>query len=190
MSQLITYRIVNPIKLRRSKAKFIYGARIEFSSYEVKKDPNTLRGMPGKLIEMANVSVPQGQDGEGPYSEIVVPDYFPPGSIMLFETQMQGIDPTLDAFCVAGVDEAFEDLDLVDLNAVLYRAEGEERDATNGEIGAYNVPSMGSLVYCGLEGWMHPLRHIMRVNDLGHPLCAHLRDGTWAMDYVANRLEK
>lgn len=109
---------------------------------------------------------------------------------MLFETQMQGIDPTLDAFCVAGVEEAFEELDLVDLNAVLYRAEGEERDATGGEIGAYNIPNSGPLVYCGLEGWMHPLRHIMRFNDLGHPLCAHLRDGTWAFDYVADRLAK
>ena len=28
------------------------------------------------------------------------------------------------------------------------------------------------MVYCGLEGWMHPLRHVMRYNDLGHPLCA------------------
>ena len=37
---------------------------------------------------------------------------------------------------------------------------------------------------------MHPLRHIMRYNDLGHPLCGNLRSGTWVLDYVVSRLEK
>ena len=186
----MTILVVDPIKLRRTKAKFIYGAHIEFTSYENPNDPKSLRGLPAKLVEMPEVVAPQGLDGEGPYGEIVVPDYFPPGSIMLFETQLQGLDSSLDTFCASGAEDAFGDLDLVDLNVVLYRAEGEERDATGGVIGAYNVPSMGNLTYCGLEGFMHPLRHITRYNDLGHPLCGNLRDGTWAMDYVHSRLEK
>ena len=37
---------------------------------------------------------------------------------------------------------------------------------------------------------MTPLRQIIDSNDLGHPLCAHLRDGTWALDYVHRRIEK
>lgn len=168
----------------------MYGAQIDFSSYGVDADPSTLRGMPGKLVEIPEVAVAEGLDAEGPYSEIVVPDHFPPGSIMLFETRLQGLDSRLDEFCSSGAEEAFGDLDLVDLNVVLFRAEGEERDATGGEIGAYNVPGIGNLVYCGLEGWMHPLRNIMRYNDLGHPLCGHLREGAWAFDYVHNRLFK
>lgn len=56
--------------------------------------------------------------------------------------------------------------------------------------GTYTVPDYGSLVYCGLQGWMALLKPIMEKNDLGHPLCAHLRNGTWALDYVHNRLEK
>ena len=36
----------------------------------------------------------------------------------------------LDAFCRQDVDAAFEKLDLVDLNVILHRADGEERDAT------------------------------------------------------------
>lgn len=146
--------------------------------------------MQAELVELPPVVVPQGLDGEGPYAEVVVPEFFPPGSIMLFETQLQGSDSTLDSLCSSGADEAFGDLDLVDLNVVLYRAEGEERDATQGEIGSYNIPSMGNLTYCGLEGFMHPLKHIMRYNDLGHPLCGNLRDGSWALDYVVSRLEK
>ncbi len=182
--------LVSPIKLRSTKAKFIYGAQIEFSSYEAADDPKTLTGLPGKLVDLPEVVVPQGLDAEGPYAEIVVPEYFPPGSFMVFQTQLQGIDSGLDAFCSEGADAAFGDLDLVDLNVILHRAEGEERDATSGEIGTYIVPGHGNLVYCGLEGWMHPLRHIMRYNDLGHPVCGHLREGTWAFDYIHNRLFK
>lgn len=37
---------------------------------------------------------------------------------------------------------------------------------------------------------MNPLRRVMEHNDLGHPLCEHLRQGTWAMDYVLERLRK
>jgi len=179
---------VEPIKLRRTKAKFIYGASLEFSSYDDPRDPKIIKGLPSKLREMPSVVVPQGIDQEGPYAEIVVPEYFPPGSILVFETQLQQFDAGLDAFCASGAQEAFEDSNLVDLNVVLHRADVEERDATDGVFGAYEVPGLGKMVYCGLEGWMHPLRHIMRYNDLGHPLCGHLRQGSWALDYVHQRL--
>lgn len=109
---------------------------------------------------------------------------------MLFETRLEGLDSGLDQFCASEAEQTFKDLNLVELNVILFRCEGEERDATKGEIGAYDVPGIGKLVYCGLEGWMHPLRHIIKFNDLGHPLCAHLRQGTWAFDYISGRLTK
>ena len=62
--------------------------------------------------------------------DIVVPESFPPGSIMVFVTSMTGLDPNLDALCHSGAAEAFGDLDLVDLNVLLHRADGEECDAT------------------------------------------------------------
>ena len=37
---------------------------------------------------------------------------------------------------------------------------------------------------------MQPLRQITETNDLGHPLCGHLRDGLWALDYVLNRIDQ
>ncbi|KAF5316807.1 hypothetical protein D9619_006196 [Psilocybe cf. subviscida] len=179
---------IDPIKLRRTKAKFVFGATLNFASYDVTQDTTTIKGMQGCLEEMAPVIVPQGLDGEGPYSEVIVPEHFPPGSILVFETQLQQHDAELDAFCGSGAAEAFADLDLVDLNVVLFRANVEERDATGGKFGVYEVPNLGKLVYCGLEGWMSPLRHVMRNNDLGHPLCGHLREGCWALDYVHERL--
>ena len=163
------------------------GASLDIPSYEIEKDPNTLRGLSSKLAHISHVVVPQGLDHDGPFSEIIVPEYFPPGSIMLFATQLQETDLSIDKFCMSGTRDAFGELDFVELNAVLYRADGEERDVTHGEFGVYDVPGLGKMVYCGLEGWMYSLKHIMRNNDLGHPLCAHLREGTWALDYVHAR---
>ena len=81
-------------------------------------------------------------------------------------------------------------LDLVDLNTVLYRCEAEERDATEGHDGVYDVPNHGRLVYAGLQGWWSVLKRIIRDNDLGHPLCQHLREGRWALDYLVGRMER
>lgn len=171
-------------------AKFILGARINVKSTETPTSSDTLKGLPASLDEIQSIIVPQGLDHEGSYAEIIVPEYFPPGSVMIFETQLQQYDPTLDKFCSSGAQEAFSEVDLVDLNVILHRSDVEERDATDGQFGAYDVPGLGKLVYCGLEGWMHYLRHIMRYNDLGHPLCAHLREGSWALHYVHERLSK
>ncbi|KAI3619877.1 glycogen debranching enzyme [Moniliophthora roreri] len=179
---------ISPIKLRRTRVKFILGASLDVESYEAPQDDTTLKGLPAKLVEMLPIVVPQGLDAEGPFSEIIVPENFPPGSIMLFETHLEQHDDALDEFCASGASKVFGDLGLVELNVVLHRADGEERDATNGRFGVYDVPGLGKMVYCGLEGWIHPLRHIMRYNDLGHPLCEHLRQGSWALDYVHERL--
>ncbi|KIM34496.1 glycoside hydrolase family 13 protein [Serendipita vermifera MAFF 305830] len=181
---------ITPIRLRRTKAKFIFGASIEIPSYENCKDPNLIKGLESELSLLPPVSAQDGSDGDGPYQEIAIPSHFPPGSVMLFATQLEGLDPRMDDLCKEGVEEAFAGLDLMDLNVILYRCEGEERDATDGVIGAYDVPGLGKQVYCGLQGWMAPLKHVMQYNDLGHPLCAHLRSGSWAMDYIHSRLEK
>jgi glycogen debranching enzyme len=164
------------------------GASLEISSYDSGVDKEYIQGLASKLVELPQVVVPQGLDNEGPFAEIVVPEVFPPGSIMLFQTQLPDYDPSLDVFCTSGAQDAFTNLDLVDLNVILHRADGEERDATDGVYGVYNVPGLGKNTYCGLEGWMDALRHIMRYNDLGHPLCGHLREGSWALDYVHQRL--
>ena len=46
------------------------------------------------------------------------------------------------------------------------------------------------LVYCGLQGWWSVLKDIIKQNDLGHPMCSHLRDGQWALDYIVGRMDK
>jgi glycogen debranching enzyme len=106
------------------------GASINISSYELVPDAKTIRGLPTTLIDVPEVIALEKLDADGPYSEIIVPDTFPPGSIMLFTTRMEGLEPSLDSMCASGAEEAFKNLDLVDLNVLIHRADGEERDAT------------------------------------------------------------
>jgi hypothetical protein len=40
------------------------------------------------------------------------------------------MSPDLDSSIQSGANEAFAELDLVDLNVILHRADGEEKDAT------------------------------------------------------------
>jgi glycogen debranching enzyme len=153
-------------------------------------DKKFLRGLTSAVDDIDHPTITVGKDWQGEFSEIVVPEFFPGGSICLLKTWVDNYDDTIDTFVRSGADEAMSALDLVDLNALLYRCDGEERDLTNGKDGAYNVPGYGSLVYCGLEGWIFPLRSIIRENNLAHPLCNHLRQGYWAMDYTVSRLKK
>lgn len=183
---------VNPMKLSRTKVQYIFGASLRTRREEWKDDDKVHLGIPSTLEEIPEsaVKIENGQDDNGGYSQVIVPERFDPGSIMLFRTDMDEMSQTLDDHCREGADAAMTDLDLVDLNVVLHRADGEERDATSGAEGTYDIPSYGNLVYCGLEGWMAPLREIIASNDLGHPLCEHLRQGTWALDYVVDRLHR
>ncbi|KAK5982124.1 hypothetical protein GCK32_003796 [Trichostrongylus colubriformis] len=81
-----------------------------------------------------------------------------------------------------------DSITLQDFNHLLFTSDAEERVSI--DQGAYNVPLFGSLVYCGLQGLMPLLDQIRINNDLGHPLCANLRAGTWLCDYISERLEK
>ncbi len=81
---------------------------------------------------------------------------------------------------------ALSSMTLVDLNMALYRCHEEEVE--DGRPGSYVIPGSGPFNYCGLQGVMSLLSDIRPKNDLGHPLCANLRDGDWLSAYVGNRL--
>lgn len=193
---------VAPMKLRRTKATFLLGSSLEILSKKNPSDELFLKGLDSKLTPVSQGAmrdlVKSASDSDGCFVEINVPKEFPPGSLMLFKTWMDEMqlgrndknNLTLESFVMSGATEKFSCLGVVDLNFLLYRTEGEERDLSGGRDGAYDVPGLGKNVYCGLEGWMHHLKYIIRTNDLGHPLCAHLRDGSWAFDYIPERLRK
>lgn len=180
-----------PVHLVRTKAKLVGSWMLQVEVDEsIKKsilaDRNLLKGLPSVVSGLSGIKVITTAHE----TVITLPDKFPPGSIALFETWIPGHPEGLDEFVTGGTLEAFGELSLLDLNFVLYRCEPEERDLSCGSDGVYNIPNYGQLAYAGLQGWWSVLKNVIRNNDLGHPLCNNLRDGQWALDFVAARLER
>ena len=184
---------LSPVHLSGTKAKAIGCWRLVVDdSAEARekciKDKHLLKGLPSKVVDLEEVRIAS----EGSDTVLTMPDYFPPGSVAIAETWIPGAEHAdgLDAFCSSGATEAFSSLDFVDLNYVLYRCDAEERDSSAGQDGVYTIPNSGPLVYAGLQGWWSVLKWVVKENNLGHPICNHLRDGYWALDYIVNRLRK
>ncbi|KAF2876284.1 hypothetical protein BDV95DRAFT_560373 [Massariosphaeria phaeospora] len=182
-----------PTNLPGTKAKLIGSWNLEVdNSPETRAtvigDKTTLRGLPSQTKELRGISI----ESAGDSTTIKLPEKFPPGSIALFETSVPTAEhgDGLDKFVTSGAGAAFKDVNLTDLNFILYRSDAEERDSSNNKDGTYNVPGHGTLVYAGLQGWWSILRDIVNENNLGHPLCNHLREGQWALDYCVGRLER
>ncbi|KAJ1915336.1 bifunctional 4-alpha-glucanotransferase/amylo-alpha-1,6-glucosidase [Tieghemiomyces parasiticus] len=177
-----------PVKLRQTTVDPVLSMRLHVHGDRYQDSPDVLTGLPSDLVDLDPPHLHAGHDDQGTYTELTLPGGFGPGSILLVKTNIPDIDTTLDEEIRSGANAAVADLDLLALNAVLYRCDAEERDicASNG---VYNVPNYGALPYCGLQGWMSILKRVIRFNDLGHPICDHLRAGTWALDYIVNRLE-
>jgi glycogen debranching enzyme len=180
-----------PVTLPGTKAKCIGGWKLEVdtspSTVQAAIDDKYLRGLPSKVTSVQGLTISQ----QGDATLLHIPNDFPPGCVALYETWVPtDRHDSLDAFITSNAKSAFSKLDHIDLNFLLYRCDPEERDMSGGKEGAYSVPGFGSLVYCGIQGWWSPLQDIIRDNDLGHPICNHLREGYWALDYTAGRLER
>ena len=182
-----------PVHLSGMQAKLLGSWKLDVDTsdaakHAVLKDPKLLRGLPSEVSDITGVKV-NLDDSE---SVLTMPFGFPPGSIALFESRIPSAEHSqgLDAFVTSGAAEAFSNLDLVDLNLILYRCEPEERDSSFGREGVYIIPNHGSLVYAGFQGWWSVLKDVVQDNNLGHPICNHLRDGPWALDYIVERLQR
>ncbi|EGS18986.1 glycogen debranching enzyme-like protein [Thermochaetoides thermophila DSM 1495] len=183
----------NPVHLKGTRVKHLGSWMLEVDDSketveEVLGDKRYLRGLPSRLVALPGVRV----EVKGDETIITVRDRFPPGSIALFETWIPAAEHSsgLDTFVTSGAKAAMQELDLVDLNFLLYKSEPEERDSSEGRDGVYDIPGYGKLVYAGLQGWWSVLEPIIRENNLAHPLCQNLRDGQWALDYIVGRLER
>lgn len=184
---------LSPVHLAGTKARPLGAWVLEVDqSDEAKKtaleDKDHLVGLPSRVRNIKGTTI-QTENGD---TTITVADFFPPGSIALFETWVPSAEHSqgLGAFVASGTDEAFGELDLIDLNFLLYRCDAEERDSSSGRDGVYNIPRHGPLVYAGLQGWWSVVEPIVRRNELGHPLCDHLRQGQWALDFIVGRMER
>ena len=179
---------LTPIVLHGVKAKpqFSYAFVNKQDSTSEEKDDGFIHPLKTELVELEQLSCSFDYDSLS--TTISVPGFFPQGSIAVVATETIGCNEELDDYVRTGAIEAAKNLTLVDINAIMYRCDAEERDATNGQSGVYSIPNYGNLVYAGIQGWISILRTVIERNDLAHPLADHLRQGKWALDYVTNRL--
>lgn len=183
----------NAVHLSGTKARHLGSWMLEVDAdeeakREVENDKKYLRGLPSRVVDVPGIRLEVKSDE----TVITVRDKFPPGSIALFETWIPAAEHSsgLDNYVTSGAKEVMAELDLVDLNFLLYRCDAEERDGSSGNDGTYDIPGNGKIVYAGLQGWWSLLKDIIRDNNLAHPLCQNLRDGQWALDYTVGRLER
>lgn len=183
----------SPVHLTGTKARHLGSWMLEVdageeATKEVLNDSKYLRGLPSRVVDVPGIRM----EVKGEDTTITVRDRFPPGSIALFETWIPAAEHSsgLDHYVTSGANSAWNELDLVDLNFLLYRCEAEEMDSSGGKDGVYDIPGHGKLIYAGLQGWWSLLEGIIRDNNLAHPLCQNLRDGQWAMDYIVGRVER
>lgn len=183
---------LSPVHLSGTKAKLLGSWSLDVDTSERTKDSvigdkSFLRGLPSTVSDFRGVKLDSGED----HTTVTVPSDFPPGSVALFETWMPGADHSegLENFVTMGARDALREVDLIGLNFVLYRCEPEVHDFLGDSAGVYKIPGYGALVYAGLQGWWSILKNVIRDNDLGHPLCDHLRDGQWALDWIVSSFE-
>ncbi|KAI5927566.1 glycogen debranching enzyme [Camillea tinctor] len=183
----------NAVHLGGTKARHLGSWMLEVDSSdeakkEVESDKRLLRGLPSRVLDLPGIRM----EAKADETVITVRDKFPPGSIALFETWIPAAEHStgLDQYVTSGAKAAMADLNLVDLNFLLYRCEAEELDGSSGKDGAYDIPGHGKTVYAGLQGWWSILKDVIKDNNLAHPLCQNLRDGQWALDYTVGRLER
>ncbi|KAK9472217.1 glucanotransferase domain of glycogen debranching enzyme-domain-containing protein [Dipodascopsis tothii] len=176
-----------PVVLDGTRARPVLAASLKRTG-EFESSPDRLRAIPTALADLDAPAV--DYDAATDRTTVRLPAHFPPGSIALLRTSVPAVDACTAAVAVAGAADAVAGLDLADLNLALYRCDAEERDLSAGRDGVYDVPGHGALVYAGLAGFATVLADVVGRNDLGHALCAHLRAGQWALDFVAGRLER
>eukprot|EP00933_Yihiella_yeosuensis_P052310 TRINITY_DN50347_c0_g1_i1.p1 TRINITY_DN50347_c0_g1~~TRINITY_DN50347_c0_g1_i1.p1 ORF type:complete len:796 (+),score=125.18 TRINITY_DN50347_c0_g1_i1:129-2390(+) len=124
--------------------------------------------------------------------------HFPPGSILVFST-----DPVEEVCRNAEVSQLLRSetlrpilgsLKFHELNYLLFSCEREEQDRSDGGRGAYDVPGIGPLVYCGLMGPCAALdaaRCTMTEEQfLQSAIVENVHQGDWLINYLVARLRE
>eukprot|EP00743_Colponemidia_sp_Colp-15_P009529 GILK01010423.1.p1 GENE.GILK01010423.1~~GILK01010423.1.p1 ORF type:complete len:1716 (+),score=307.25 GILK01010423.1:79-5226(+) len=162
-----------------------------------KKDDRFINGLEGNLLLLKGTLGEVGavRDASDRMGQEIHFNRLPTGSFLLLRSRLPSKSANASKELnrllndVNQLEQCFNNVSLVDLNHLLYRCDAEERDASGGRRGVYDIPGHGPLIFAGLQGFVTVLDAIRRTNDLGHPLCNNLREGPWMMDFVLARLE-
>ncbi|CAG9126753.1 unnamed protein product [Plutella xylostella] len=142
-------------------------------------------------VPLANSAMVEGAAVEGDDTLVTFRELRPGSVLVLRVAPPAAAAAALRELAAPALLQPFRDalrpLSLVELNALLYRCEAEERAAGGG---AYHVPGHGALVYAGLAGAGALLADAAARQDLAHPLAQHLRAGDWLAEHLAGRLAR
>ncbi|KAF9397406.1 hypothetical protein BGX21_008912 [Mortierella sp. AD011] len=151
---------IMPIKLRDTTAKVLLSVGLEVTSRTLKENTEFLEGLPCKLVQLQEPKISLLSDAQGSFTQVEIPGRFPGGSIILIETSVDSKVPS----------------NINDL-----------------------VKTIPDSVFCNLD-WIAlnivlyrcdgEEQDLTQTNDLGHPFCAHLREGHWALDYISDRIKR
>jgi len=122
---------IQPIRLRDTTTKVIMSVGLEITSRTVDKNETFLKGLPGKVIDLAPPKISTLSDDQGAFTQIEIPERFPGGSIILLETSVGSKVPRdIEAMVTTIPESVMGALGWMELNVVLYRCNGEEQDLT------------------------------------------------------------
>ena len=169
-----------PLRIDGKINKILFETRMDGEPEEdYVQNENFINGYQSfKSILRTNLSVDESKMIKavriGDSNEIMFTE-FPPSSVIAFKVSLSDIhlnavkqikntikqfdDPNSD------INKIVSDLSLIDLNFVLFRCNHEEVDDIGG--GAYDLPIVGKINYCGIASIVYYLRHIRTNNDLG-----------------------
>ena len=77
-------------------------------------------------------------------------------------------------------------IDLCDINLVLYKCEAEEKDNTHGERGTYGFEKFGPLCYAGISH-LHKKLNEFKLTKENNTILDNIRSGDWLLDYTIKR---
>lgn len=178
------------VELEASKAEFSKGwsisTNIKSDDVNDAKDSDRILRTPVELNLLP--AIEPEVDEHGSTITLPPPSEFPQGSIAVWRTSRLFDADKIESLVRESADDSVAKLTLLDINFLLYHAQGEEGACTDWKRGVYSVPGMGPLVYAGLQGWESHLTKIAKEQNLGHPICDNIRDGLWAFEYLIERL--
>ena len=79
-----------------------------------------------------------------------------------------------------------KNVDLCDINLVLYKCEREELDNTKGERGTYGFDNFGPLCYAGISH-LHKKLNEFKLTKENNTILDNIRAGDWLLDYTIKR---
>jgi len=121
---------------------------------------------------------------------------FPPGSVLVFGTDVSKTQArqkaVMNLLAAEQISRPLQGLGLHQLNYLLYSCEAEERDRSDGERGAYDIPGFGPFAYCGIMGVCAALDEARRQHTeselLTSPVLENVRQGDWLIACLTQRL--